>query len=266
MVFFKTPAEVELMRECNTLVCETHALIAKELKPGVTGKELDRLAESFIRDHQAEPGFKGYQNFPATLCISPNEQVVHGIPNDNPFKEGDVISFDCGVLKNGFYGDAAFTFLLGDVDPAAVKLCKVTRESLNLGIQAARVGNKVGDISYAIQNYAERLHGYGVVRELVGHGVGRNLHEPPEVPNFGRRGKGQRLKEGMVLAIEPMVNLGTRRIKYHKDGWTVTTKDRKVSAHYEHSVHITRRGPDILSNHDIIDQAIKKNDYIMQVG
>lgn len=266
MVFFKTPPEIELMRECNLLVCQTHSLIASMLKPGVTGKELDEAAESFIRDHDAEPGFKGYQNFPATLCISPNEQVVHGIPNDEPFKDGDVISFDCGVLKNGFYGDAAYTFLLGDVSPEAVKLCQVTKESLYRGIQAARVGNKVGDIGFAIQNFAERKHGYGVVRELVGHGVGRDLHEPPEVPNFGRRGKGTRLKAGMVLAIEPMINLGTRKIKQHKDGWTVTTKDRKVSAHYEHSVHITKKGPDILSDHEIIEEAIKSNDNIMQVG
>ena len=265
MVFYKTSAEIEFMRECNSLVCQVHALIASELQPGITGEKLDRLAETFIRDHMAEPGFKGYQGFPATLCISPNEQVVHGIPNEKPFENGDVISFDCGVLKNGFYGDAAFTFLLGDVAADAKELCRVTRESLRKGIHAARVGNKVGDISFAIQNYAERKHGYGVVRELVGHGVGRSLHEPPEVPNFGRRGKGQFLKEGMVLAIEPMVNLGTRRIKHHKDGWTVTTKDSQVSAHYEHSVHITKRGPDILSDHDIIDRAIKKNDYIMQV-
>jgi len=235
------------------------------LKPGITGKELDKAAETFIRDHKAFPGFKGYQDFPATLCISPNEQVVHGIPNNEPFHEGDVLSFDCGVLKHGFYGDAAYTFLLGEVSHEAVELCRVTKKSLNLGIRAARVGNKIGDIGYAVQNYAERKHGYGVVRELVGHGVGRNLHEPPEVPNFGRRGKGTRLKSGMVLAIEPMVNLGTKRIKYHKDGWTVTTRDRKVSAHYEHSVHISKKGPDILSDHQIIEAAIKSNDNIMQV-
>ncbi|NBC24781.1 MAG: type I methionyl aminopeptidase [Bacteroidetes bacterium] len=265
MVFYKTPAEIELMRESNLLVCKTHALVASLLRPGITGEELDSEAETFIRDHDAEPGFKGYQGFPATLCISPNEQVVHGIPNDIPFSEGDVISFDCGVLKNGFYGDAAYTFLLGEVDAEAVELCRVTKESLAKGIRAARVGNKVGDISFAIQDYAERKNGYGIVRELVGHGVGRNLHEAPEVPNFGRRNKGARLKDGLVLAIEPMVNLGTKKIKQHKDGWTVTTKDKKVSAHYEHSVHISKKGPDILSNHDIIEEAIKSNDNIMQV-
>lgn len=263
MVFYKTPAEIELMRESNLLVCKTHALIASLLRPGITGEELDFEAETFIRDHKAEPGFKGYQGFPATLCISPNEQVVHGIPNDIPFAEGDIISFDCGVLKNGFYGDAAYTFLLGEVDAEVVELCRVTKESLAKGIRAARVGNKVGDISFAIQDYAERKNGYGVVRELVGHGVGRNLHEAPEVPNFGRRNKGARLKDGLVLAIEPMVNLGTKKIKQHKDGWTVTTKDKKVSAHYEHSVHISKKGPDILSDHDIIEEEVKRNDNIM---
>ncbi len=266
MVTYKTPAEVEQLRENNILVCKTHALIASILRPGMTGRELDQKAEEFIRDHDAVPGFKGYQGFPASLCISPNQQVVHGIPNDTPFQDGDIVSVDCGVLKNEFYGDAAYTFLVGEVKPEIVALCRVTREALYLGIKAARMGNKVGDIGFAIQNYAERKHGYGVVRELVGHGVGKNLHEPPEVPNFGRKGKGPLLKPGLVIAIEPMVNLGTKRIKQHSDGWTVTSKDGSPSAHYEHSVHITKRGPDILSDHDIIEEAIKSNANIMQVA
>ena len=211
MIVYKTDEEIELIRESCLLVSKTLSHVASKLKPGITGKELDAEAEELIRDHGAEPGFKGYNDFPATLCISKNEEVVHGIPDNYEFKEGDIASIDCGVFMNGFFGDAAYTFAFKDVDDETLKLLQVTKASLYKGIEKAVAGKRLGDISHAIQSFTEKQHGYGVVRELVGHGLGRNLHEPPEVPNFGKQGKGIKLQEGLVIAIEPMINLGTRR-------------------------------------------------------
>lgn len=259
MIYFKTHEEIELIRASNIIVSKTLALVASELKDGVTGKYLDKLAEEYIRDNGGIPAFKNYNGFPASLCVSPNEVIVHGIPNDVPFRSGDVVSIDCGVNLNGYFGDAAYTFLLGEVSDEIVKLCKVTEESLYIGINKARVGGRIGDIGYAIQDYTEREHGYSVVRELVGHGVGKQLHESPEVPNYGRRNSGKRLKEGMVIAIEPMINLGARRIVQSDDGWTISTRDKMASAHYEHSIAITNKGPDILSTHEFLKEEIKRN-------
>jgi methionyl aminopeptidase len=263
-VHYKSPEEIELIRQNCILVCKTLAYVALEIKPGVSPLYLDRKAEEFIRDHKAEPGFKGYRGFPSTLCFSVNEVVVHGIPRDKEIKEGDILSIDCGVFANNYYGDAAFTFLVGEVDEEVKKLCKVTHDSLYKGIEAAIVGNRIGDIGFAIQQYTEKDHGYGVVRELVGHGLGRNLHEAPDVPNFGRRGKGLVLKEGLVIAIEPMINLGTKDVLQLRDGWTIISKDMKPSAHYEHTIAIKRSGPEILSDHAFIIKSIKKNSELSE--
>ncbi len=235
------------------------------LRPGITGKELDDKAEELIRDNGGIPSFKGYQGFPATLCISINEAVVHGIPNNLEIKDGDVVSIDCGVYMNGFHGDAAYTFAIGDVDEKVMKLLRATNKSLYLGIEQAVAGNRVGDISYAIQHYTEKQLGYGVVRELVGHGVGRELHEKPEVPNFGRRGRGPVLKERMTIAIEPMINMGTKRVSVLSDGWTIVTRDKKASAHYEHSVVVRKNKAELLSDHEIIEETIKNNANIKQL-
>lgn len=266
MIYYKTNDEIELMRESNLLVSKTLAHIAGILKVGKTGKLIDKEAEEFILDNGGKPGFKGYRGFPATLCMSVNDAVVHGIPSDRIFASSDVISIDCGVILNGFYGDAAFSFAFHDVSQEVSRLLKITRESLYKGINAAVVGNRVGDISYAIQHYCEKVNGYSIVRELVGHGVGKNLHEDPEVPNFGFKGKGPILKEGLVIAIEPMVNMGNKAVKQLNDGWTILTKDGKPSAHYEHSIAIRREGPDILSDHSIIDDSIKKNEEIVDIS
>ena len=220
MIKTKTIEEIELMRESALIVSKTLGILAKEVKPGVTTLQLDKLAEEFIRDNGAVPGFLGLYDFPNTLCMSPNAQVVHGIPNDKPLENGDIISIDCGAIKNDFYGDHAYTFEVGEVDEATKKLLKVTKQSLYIGIRELKAGNRVGDVGYAIQNYCES-HGYGVVRELVGHGLGRKMHEDPEMPNYGRRGRGKKFKEGMVVAIEPMINMGTHKIKQLKDGWTI---------------------------------------------
>ena len=265
MVYYKTFDEIELIRENCLLVSKTLALVASLIKPGITGKEIDVKAEEFIRDHGAVPGFKGYRDFPATLCISPNECIVHGIPSDKEFQDGDVVSVDCGVYNNEYYGDAAFTFALGNVETEVMELLTVTNESLYKGIEMAKVGGRLGDIGWAIQDHTQTKHGYGVVRELVGHGLGRNLHEKPEVPNYGKRGKGPMLKEGLVIAIEPMINLGTKSIRASRDGWTIETKDRKVSAHYEHTVAVRKNGPDILSDHSYIIEAIKNNAEINEI-
>lgn len=265
MIFYKTDEEIELMRLSNLMVSKTLAHIAGVLKVGITGTKIDKLAEEFIRDNGGIPGFKGYRGFPASLCMSVNDAVVHGIPSNREFNDADIVSVDCGVIMNGFYGDAAFTFAFHNVTKEVQKLLSVTRESLLLGIQQARVGNRVGDISYAIQNFCEKENGFGVVRELVGHGVGRNLHEEPEVPNFGMKGRGALLKSGMVIAIEPMINLGAKAVKQLSDGWTILTKDGNPSAHFEHSVAIKADGPDILSDHGLIDDAIKKNDEILNI-
>ena len=253
----KTDEEVELIRESSLLVGRTLAEVAALIKPGVTTLQLDAVAEEFIRDNGAEPGFKGYGGFPNTLCASLNEAVVHGIPNDRPLENGDVISLDCGVLKNGFYGDSAYTFEVGEVDPEIQKLLSVTKECLTLAIEQAVTGKRIGDIGAAVQTHAE-ANGYGVVRELVGHGLGRELHEAPEVPNYGRRGNGPRLLDGMVLAIEPMINLGTREVLTDTDGWTIVTKDRKVSAHFEHDIVVRKGKADVLSSFVEIEKVINK--------
>jgi len=255
MIHAKNQEEIELMRESALVVSRTLGMLAGEIKPGVTGLQLDRLAEAFIRDQGAEPGFLGMYGFPNTLNISPNAQVVHGIPTDEPFREGDIVSVDCGALKNGFYGDHAYTFEVGEVAPETRKLLQVTKESLYLGIRQFRLGNRVGDVAYAIQHHCEG-NGYGVVRELVGHGLGRKLHEAPEMPNYGKRGRGKKFVEGMVVAIEPMINMGTHRIRQLKDGWTILTADGRPSAHFEHDVALVNGKPELLSTFSYIYQAL----------
>ncbi len=255
MINIKTPEEIELIRESALIVSKTLGMLASEIKPGVDSLYLDRLAETFIRDHGAEPGFLGMYGFPNTLNMSPNAQVVHGIPTKEPLKDGDIISVDCGALKNGFYGDHAYTFEVGEVVPETKKLLKVTKESLYIGIRQFRAGNRVGDVGYAIQHYCES-HGYGVVRELVGHGLGKKLHESPEMPNYGKRGRGKKLLDGMVVAIEPMINMGTRRIKQLKDGWTILTADGQPSAHFEHNVAMVNGKPELLSTFRYIYEAL----------
>lgn len=255
MIHAKTTEEIELMRESALVVSRTLGMLAAEIKPGVTGLQLDRLAEAFIREQGAKPGFLGMYGFPNTLNISPNAQVVHGIPTNEPFKEGDVVSVDCGALKNGFYGDHAYTFEVGEVAPETRELLKVTKESLYLGIREFRLGNRVGDVAYAIQQHCEG-NGYGVVRELVGHGLGRKLHEAPEMPNYGKRGRGKKFVEGMVVAIEPMINRGTHRIRQLKDGWTILTADGKPSAHFEHNVALVNGKPELLSTFYYIYEAL----------
>ncbi|MDT8415809.1 MAG: type I methionyl aminopeptidase [Flavobacteriaceae bacterium] len=255
MITIKTAEEIELMRESALIVSKTLGMLAAEVKPGVTTLYLDRLAENFIRDHGAVPGFLGLYDFPNTLCMSPNAQVVHGIPNENPLQEGDIISIDCGALKNGFYGDHAYTFEVGEASPEVKKLLQITKESLYVGIREFKLGNRVGDVGYAIQKHCES-HGYGVVRELVGHGLGKKMHEDPEMPNYGRRGHGKKFVEGMVVAIEPMINMGTHRIKQLKDGWTILTADGKPSAHFEHDVAIVNGKPELLSTFSYVYEAL----------
>lgn len=248
--------DIEKARESALLVSKTLALVAQEIGPGISPLYLDRLAENFIRDHGAEPGFKGYQGFPNSLCTSVNQQVVHGIPTERPLEEGDIISIDCGVVMNGFVGDHAYTFAIGEIDPATEHLLRITKESLYKGIDAAQKGNRIGDIGYAVQSHAESF-GYGVVRELVGHGLGRSMHEAPEIPNYGKKGKGKKLTSGMIMAIEPMVNLGTRKIKVLEDRWTVITADKKPSAHYEHDIAILSNGEtEILSDFSLIEKEL----------
>lgn len=257
MIYIKTREEIELMRESALMVSRTLGIVAREVKPGVTPKFLDKIAEEFIRDNGGVPAFKGYRGFPATLCISINEAVVHGIPTDNTLKEGDIISVDCGVKKNGFYGDHAYSFAVGTIKPELQKLLDVTKECLYKGIEQCIAGNRIGDISFAIQTHAEK-HGYGVVRELVGHGLGKSLHEDPEVPNYGKRGDGPKIKDGMVFAIEPMINLGKKNIKQLNDGWTIITADGLPSAHFEHDVAIIDGKPEILSTFAYVEEALKQ--------
>lgn len=256
-VYYKTEDEIGLLRESSLLVGKTLAEVAKMVKPGVTTLELDAVAEEFIRDNEAVPGFKGYGGFPNSLCTSVNAEVVHGIPNNRPLEEGDIVSVDCGVLKNGFYGDSAYTFAVGNISAEVEELLNVTKESLNLAIEQAIAGMRIGDIGYAVQNYAES-HGYGVVRELVGHGLGRSLHESPEVPNYGRRGNGLKLREGLVLAIEPMINLGVKEVRQAEDGWTIVTADGLPSAHFEHDVVIRKGKAEVLSTFKWIEEVLKE--------
>jgi len=258
MIFYKTDEEIEKIRKSSLLVGKTIAEVAKLIKPGVKTIELDRLAELFILDHGAKPGFKGYNGFPYTLCISINEQVVHGFPGQRELKNGDIVSIDCGVLKNGYYGDSAYTFLVGEVKPEIKLLVEATKESLYKGIENAVVGKRLGDIGYEIQNHVEKL-GFSVVRDLVGHGIGKNLHEKPEVMNYGKRGTGIKLHENLVIAIEPMINMGKYNVVQEADGWTIRTTDRMPSAHFEHTIVVKKNKAIILSSFDEIDEVIKKN-------
>lgn len=257
MIYYKTKEEIELIRESSLLVGKTIAEVAKEIKPGVTTLFLDSIAESFIKDNNAIPSFKGYGGFPNSLCISVNDVVVHGIPSKYVIKEGDIVSVDCGVFKNGFHGDSAYSFAVGEIGEDKSKLLKVTLESLYKGIEKVKAGNRMGDISFAIQDWAEQ-NGYGVVRELVGHGIGKDLHEKPEVPNYGKQGRGLKLMEGLVIAIEPMINMGTKNTVHENDGWTIRTQDRKASAHFEHTVAVTATGVDVLSSFVEIEKVINK--------
>ncbi|SFG95509.1 type I methionyl aminopeptidase [Pedobacter insulae] len=256
-IYYKSLEEIELIRESSLLVSKTLAEVAKIIKPGVTTLSLDKMAFEFIKDHGAIPAFLNYGGFPNSLCISPNEQVVHGFPNDHVIKEGDLISVDCGVIKNNYFGDSAYTFSIGEVDAEKQKLCKVTQECLKLAIEKAVVGMRIGDIAFAVQHHAE-TNGFGVVRELVGHGVGVKLHEKPEVPNYGKRGSGIKLEEGMVIAIEPMINAGKAGVKFWSDGWTVTTIDNKPSAHFEHTVAVKKGKADVLSTFSLIEEVLQE--------
>jgi methionyl aminopeptidase len=263
MIFPKTSEEIELMRESALLVSKTLGMIATEIKAGVSTLYLDKLAEEFIRDHNALPGFKGLYGCPSTLLTSVNEQVVHGLPTHRPIEDGDVVSVDCGVLMNDFYGDHAYTFEIGEVAPETKKLLQVTKESLYIGIREFKAGNRVEDVGNAIQKYTESF-GYGVVRELVGHGLGKKMHEGPEMPNYGKRGRGIQFIEGMVVAIEPMINMGTKNIKTLKDGWTIVTADKKPSAHFEHNVALVNGKPELLSTFEYIYKVlgIKSNEEV----
>ncbi len=266
MIIYKTAEEIELIRKSCLLVSKVHETIAGVLKPGITAAQIDKLAEEVILDHGAVPGFKGYGGFPATLCVSVNEEVVHGIPSDKRvFAEGDIVSIDCGSILNGFYGDSAYTFAIGEIPERTMELLEVTKTSLYLGIQQVVEGNRIGDIGHAIQEYTEKRHGFGVVRDLVGHGVGRSLHEDPQVPNYGKQGRGAKLKEGLVIAIEPMINQGKKDVVTGSDGWTISTRDRSISAHYEHTVAINGGVADILSSFDGIESAVAKNDWLPDV-
>ena len=259
MIFLKTEEEIELLRESNLLVGMTLGEVAKHIRPGISTLELDKVAEEFIRSHGAVPGFLGYGGFPNTLCISVNEEVVHGIPSAGRIlQEGDVVSIDCGTLKNGFYGDSAYTIEVGEVAEDVRKLLRVTKESLYKGIEKAVAGLRIGDIGHAVQSHCE-ANGFSVVREMVGHGVGHELHEDPQVPNYGRQGQGVKLKEGMVIAIEPMINLGKRHIYQEADGWTIRTRDKKPAAHFEHTVAVGKNGADILSTFEYVEQVLHKS-------
>lgn len=255
MSILKSNEELELMYLSAQLVSKTLGEIAKIVKPGVTTQQINDLGNTYIRDHGGYPAFLGMYDFPKELCISPNEQVVHGIPNDVPLQEGDIVSVDCGVYMNNFYGDHAYTFPVGEVSSDVERLLRVTKESLYKGIEQFVNGNRVGDIGYAIQKHCEKA-GYGVVRELVGHGLGKSMHEDPQVPNYGRRHSGKKLVDGMTLAIEPMINMGTHRVDFHKDGWTITTKDKKYSAHFEHNVALVEGQPRLLSTFQYIYDAL----------
>jgi len=266
MIHVKTSAEIELMRESALLVSATLSEVAKFLKPGVTTLQVDALVDQFIRDNGAVPSFKNYKGYPFASCISTNDMVVHGFPNKAILREGDIVAVDVGVYKNGFHGDSAYTFAIGEISEEVRQLLRVTKEALYKGIAVAVAGNYVGDISYAVQEHTEKKYGYGVVRELVGHGLGRQLHEDPQVPNYGRRGTGKKLKENTVIAIEPMINLGVKEVYYESDGWTVKTKDGKPSAHYEHNVCVKKGTPDILSSFVEIEKNEKANANLLSLA
>ncbi len=255
MISYKTEEEIELIRQSADVLGRAHAEVAKLIEPGVNTLDLDKIAEEYIRDAGGSPSFKNYQGFQYTLCISPNEQVVHGFPGKHVLQSGDVISVDCGVFKNGFHSDSAYTYEVGEVKPEVHALLKETKKSLYLGIEQAVAGNRLGDIGFAIQNYVEDL-GYSVVRELVGHGIGKDLHEAPQVANYGRRGRGTKLKEGLVIAIEPMINLGKKEIVQENDGWTIRTMDRKYSAHFEHTIVVRKDKAEILTTHKYIEEVL----------
>lgn len=263
MIHLKNEQEIELMRLSARLVGQAIAEVASRLKPGVTTAYLDKVADEFIRDNKATPSFKNFKGYPFASCMSVNDAVVHGFPSKDELKEGDIVSVDIGVYKNAFHGDSAYTFALAGATDEVLKLLRVTKESLALGIEKAVAGNRVGDIGFAVQDYCEKQHRYGVVRELVGHGLGRSLHEDPQVPNFGKRGTGAKLQEGMVIAIEPMVNLGVKEVWYDKDGWTVRTKDLKASAHYEHTICVKKIKADVLSSFEEVEIAEKNNEYLI---
>ena len=256
MIHYKTSEEVQLIKESAEILGKAHGEVAKHVKEGVKTSFLDKIAEEYIRDHHGVPSFKGYNGFPSSLCISVNEVVVHGFPGEYVLKDGDIISVDCGVFHQGFHSDSAYTYPVGEVSPKILSLLKATKESLYLGIEKAVYGNRMGDVGNAIQKYVE-AKGYTVVRELVGHGVGKSLHEAPEVPNYGKKGSGPLLGDGMVIAIEPMVNLGTRNVVQEKDGWTIRTADRKVSAHYEHTVAVFKDRTEVLTTHKYIEENFK---------
>ena len=256
MIFYKTEEEVQLIRESAEILAKAHGEVAKQVKVGVQTKVLDKIAEEFISDYGGKPSFKGYNGFPATLCISMNENVVHGFPSEYELKDGDIISIDCGVFYKGYHSDSAYTYPVGEVSPEVMSLLKATKESLYVGIEQAKFGNRIGDVSYAIQQHVES-RGYTVVRELVGHGLGKKLHEKPDVPNYGKRGRGPKLQHGLVIAIEPMVNLGVRNIVQEEDGWTIRTKDRKPSAHYEHTVAVFKDRTEVLTTHQYIEEVFK---------
>jgi methionyl aminopeptidase len=259
MLICKTNEQVEMMRLSALLVSKTLTEVARMLRPGITTLAIDKMIGSFIRDHQAVPAFLNYHGYPYNSCISVNDVVVHGFPGNNELKEGDIISVDVGVILNGWHGDHAYTFAIGDPGDEVMQLIRVTKESLYKGIEKATVGNRVGDIAFAIQEHTEKKHGYGVVRELVGHGLGKNLHEDPQVPNYGKRGSGPKLNDGLVLAIEPMINLGKKEVYTETDGWTVRTKDGKPSVHFEHDVCVRKLKADILSDYTSIEAEEKKN-------
>jgi len=256
MIHYKTSEEIEIIKESAQILGKAHAEVAKLIKPGAKTSDMDKVAEEFIRDHNGVPSFLNYNGFPYTLCVSPNEQVVHGFPSNNELKEGDILSIDCGVFYKGFHSDSAYTYPVGEVKEEHKQLMKVTKESLYKGIEEVVVGKRIGDISFAIQSYVEGF-GYTVVRELVGHGLGRELHESPEVPNYGKRGSGPKLKNGMVIAIEPMINLGKKEIVQESDGWTIRTKDRAYSAHYEHTVAVVDGIAEVLTTHKYIEEVFK---------
>lgn len=255
MIIYKTEEEIELMRQAALVVSRTLGMLAKEIKPGVTPKKLDEMAEEYIRSQGAIPGFKGLYGCPSTLLTSVNEAVVHGLPTERPLQDGDIVSVDCGAKLNGYYGDHAYTFEVGEVKPEIKMLLKVTKECLYLGIAEAKVGNRIEDIGYAIQQHAEK-HGYGVVRELVGHGIGKTMHEDPQIPNYGRRGRGKKIQNGLTIAIEPMINMGTHRVSQLDDNWTIVTQDGRPSAHFEHDVAVVDGKPVILSTFDYIYEAL----------